>query len=139
MPRYNIKYPLQNGNKGMFATNNNLEDAVRQNIKHLLMTNPGERVMEPEYGCGLRLKLYEPMNKGLQRDIESIIKSGINRFVRNCQLINVSAIIKEDLQYGDAMLEFLDDHSIVVTIEFSVIVSATVTLAAVKMALLITA
>lgn len=35
-------------------------DAVRQAIVLLLETDPGERIMRPDYGCGLRRYLMRP-------------------------------------------------------------------------------
>ncbi|HLT19396.1 MAG TPA: GPW/gp25 family protein [Thermomicrobiales bacterium] len=36
------------------------EDNVRESIRLILLTEPGERVMREEFGCGLRRFLFEP-------------------------------------------------------------------------------
>jgi phage baseplate assembly protein W len=38
------------------------EDDVRQAIHIILGTEPGERVMRPEFGTGLRALVFEPIN-----------------------------------------------------------------------------
>lgn len=38
------------------------EEDVRQAIRIILSTNPGERLMRPDFGAGLRALLFEPMN-----------------------------------------------------------------------------
>ena len=35
---------------------------VDQLIKHLLLTNPGERIHRPDFGCGLRRMVFSPNN-----------------------------------------------------------------------------
>jgi phage baseplate assembly protein W len=35
---------------------------VRQSIRLILETDPGERVMRPDFGAGLRQMLFEPIN-----------------------------------------------------------------------------
>jgi len=38
------------------------EEDVRQAIRIILATDPGERVMRPDFGAGLRALLFEPMS-----------------------------------------------------------------------------
>jgi len=38
------------------------EDDIRQAIRIILDTEPGERVMRPDFGAGLRALLFEPIN-----------------------------------------------------------------------------
>jgi phage baseplate assembly protein W len=40
------------------------EDDIRQAIRIILDTEPGERVMRPDFGAGLRGLLFEPLNTG---------------------------------------------------------------------------
>lgn len=54
-------------------------DKVRQAIWIILETEPGERVMRPAFGCGLRRYLMKPNSSAtralMQRDIERAISS----------------------------------------------------------------
>ena len=38
------------------------EEDIRQSIRIILETSPGERVMRPDFGSGLRSMLFEPVN-----------------------------------------------------------------------------
>jgi phage baseplate assembly protein W len=38
------------------------EEDIREAIRIILGTNPGERVMRPDFGAGLRALLFEPIN-----------------------------------------------------------------------------
>jgi phage baseplate assembly protein W len=38
------------------------EDDIRQAIRIVLDTDPGERVMRPDFGAGLRALVFEPIN-----------------------------------------------------------------------------
>ena len=53
-PRVPINYSSTNG----FEMLTNLNDTIKQNFKMLLLTNPGERIMEPEFGVGLPQFLF---------------------------------------------------------------------------------
>jgi phage baseplate assembly protein W len=39
-----------------------LEEDVRQAVRIILETNPGERVMRPDFGAGLNALVFEPIN-----------------------------------------------------------------------------
>lgn len=38
------------------------EEDIRQSIRIILDTDPGERVMRPDFGAGLRALVFEPIN-----------------------------------------------------------------------------
>jgi len=63
---------------GHFALVKTLFDEIRQNLFHLLMTSPGERIMDIDFGVGMRNFLFEqmlPQTEGIIRDrIESQVK-----------------------------------------------------------------
>jgi phage baseplate assembly protein W len=53
--------PLQSDIKfGNYALVTSYKEEVQQNFKNLLLTSPGERVMNPDFGVGLRQFLFEP-------------------------------------------------------------------------------
>ena len=44
---------------GYYSLNISYKDQVQQNFKTLLLTAPGERIMNPDFGVGLRHFLFE--------------------------------------------------------------------------------
>ncbi len=38
------------------------EEDIRQAIRIIMFTNPGERVMRPDFGAGLKALVFEPVN-----------------------------------------------------------------------------
>ena len=59
-----ISFPLQNGNSGFFEQTMTTMDAVKANIKNLLLTMKGERPMQPDFGTDLFTSIFEPMQDG---------------------------------------------------------------------------
>lgn len=57
-----------------------LEESVRQSIKIILQTQPGERLMRPGYGGGLERYLYEPNTLTTRRRIADLITQSIGRW-----------------------------------------------------------
>lgn len=54
-------FPLRAGANGEIAMAEGAED-IRQSIRIILGTNPGERVMRPGFGAGLQSLVFEPIN-----------------------------------------------------------------------------
>lgn len=44
---------------GHYGLNKSVRDAIKQNFKNLMLTAPGERVMDQQFGVGLRNYLFE--------------------------------------------------------------------------------
>ena len=62
--------PLQKDDEdGFYALTKTLADNVKQNFKNLLLTAPGERVMIPEFGVGLRNFLFDNSVAEMENDI----------------------------------------------------------------------
>ena len=57
-----------------------LEESVRQSIKIILQTRPGERLMRPGYGGGLERYLHEPNTLTTRRQIRDLITSALERW-----------------------------------------------------------
>lgn len=54
-------FPVALDESGEVATVSYEED-IRQAVRIILGTNPGERVMVPDFGAGLQALVYEPLN-----------------------------------------------------------------------------
>ena len=62
----NLKFPLKSYRRGFFQGNTDTLSAVRENIKILLLTLKGERVMHAEMGTNIPVlqgQLFEPISR----------------------------------------------------------------------------
>src|SRR4051812_31586688 len=53
---------------------------VRQSICIILRTRPGERILRPDFGCGLDRYLFEPNNVSTLRLIQEEVKRALQRW-----------------------------------------------------------
>jgi hypothetical protein len=81
--------------------NKTLIDVVRQNFIMLLLTNPGERVMIPEYGIGLETFLFENDNDLTRQSIEARIRAQANRFLDYITIRDVRFITSNEVENLD--------------------------------------
>ena len=65
-------------------------DRVRQSIDTVLATEPGERVMMPEFGCGLRRFLMAPNTVGTRTAIQNEVSEALTLWEPRIRLTEVS-------------------------------------------------
>ena len=70
--------------------------AIKQAIVNLLMTNKGERLMNPNYGSDIRRYLFEPLDYGTANQITGNIKSTIDTFEPRISVLNLRALPNMD-------------------------------------------
>lgn len=66
-----------------------LEDSVRQLIRVILSTRPGEQLMRPDFGGGLDLLLHEPNSLATRRRIRDLVEEALRRWERRILLDRV--------------------------------------------------
>lgn len=77
---YSVKLPLSENLHDIGSYNSTLTELIRQNIKMILLTVPGERIMYPEFGVGLRNFLFQPNDEVLVGQIENRIEDQIAKY-----------------------------------------------------------
>jgi len=68
------KLPLQTSPSDGYALTKTLKETMKQNFKMLVLTSPGERVMDPKYGVGLRNFLFEQNASSTRAGLISTIR-----------------------------------------------------------------
>ena len=81
------KFPLQiDDYVGAYSLNTTLKEVVKQNFINLMLTAPGERIADIEFGVGLRNFLFELNTTELRGQIGSRIASQTNKYMPFVQL-----------------------------------------------------
>jgi len=85
------------------------EQAVRESIKNLVLTDRGERLFQPDIGCNIRGSLFENIDQNTILILKENIKSTLKTYEPRCDVKDV--IVNANI----------DRHEIFVKIIFSVI------------------
>ena len=75
---YGITLPVQRGNSGYFNQAFSSFEQAKSNLKNLLLTNKGERILQPDFGTGLQELLFEQITDDLEIQLESLITDSVN-------------------------------------------------------------
>ena len=66
-----------------------LEDSVRQLIRVVLSTRPGEQLMRPDFGGGLDTQLHQPNTPATRSRIRDLVRDAVARWERRILLDRV--------------------------------------------------
>jgi phage baseplate assembly protein W len=90
------------------------EEDIKESLFILMHTIPGERLMLPEYGCNLRLLVFENIDMAFKNEVDDIIFKAILRYEPrikfNFTLIDTSGQL---------------DGVVLITIDFNIIATNT--------------
>ena len=76
------KFPLMISEEyGPYDLHTDIRTMVQHNLKMILLTNPGERMMDPDFGVGLQEFLHEPNTASLVGRISARIQSQVEEYM----------------------------------------------------------
>ena len=96
----NLKFPLKSYKRGFFQGNQDTISSIREDIKTLLLTTRGERVMHGEMGTnitGREGSLFEPTTR--EETFESIrleVETAIQTYLPYIRVVNIKMITQEE-------------------------------------------
>lgn len=76
-----LAFPLTISPGGSVASTTNYDQIVRQQVLAALMTNNGERIFQPQWGCNLQAMIHDPSDELVRMDMASQIKERLKDLV----------------------------------------------------------
>ncbi len=90
-----LKLPFTRDKFGLFGQTETTLEQAGHNIKNLLLTAKGERVMQPDFGSNLRTLLFEQYTEDLTEEIKSEIQETISTWLPYITIVKVDVIEDE--------------------------------------------
>jgi phage baseplate assembly protein W len=81
MLRHDYAFPFRISGASGQAAQSDYEAHVEQMIRQVLLTDPGERVNMPEFGCGLRRLLFAPLSDALSATTKLLVRQALGRWL----------------------------------------------------------
>ena len=81
MSSLNVKLPITRNDVDGFTMIKDLKSLLNQNLKMIVLTNPGERVMDPNFGVGINAYLFENFNNSIYTDIRNRILEQVSVYL----------------------------------------------------------
>jgi phage baseplate assembly protein W len=107
------KNPDNKQYSSIFSVNYTTLTQAKDNLKNLILTHKGERIMNPEFGCDIWKLLFEPIiEDDIDRQIENTIVDAVSIWL---PYLNIDTIVF-DYDSND-----IDSHTINLDIKFSLV------------------
>ncbi len=103
MKSQNISFPfaaLNNQGRLAWAQEN---ESVRDVIWNILLTRPGERLMRPEFGAGIREFIHHPNNETTRRLMADVASRAIRRWEPRIELLALT-VNSDPAQFNQVIL-----------------------------------
>ena len=81
---------------GAYDINTTFVDLAKQNLKMLLLTLPGERIMHPEFGVGLARYFWDPNTTFTHSEVKSKIVEQVNIHLPYIDIFRITFHTPED-------------------------------------------
>jgi len=114
--------PLNFAGEGDFALIKRYEQLIKQNLKNLVLTVPGEKPMDSNFGVGIQRFLFEPNLSYVYGDMKTEIRSQVSQYMPFLTIgsINVSAdkqnknVARVQISYVIDPLDVEDNLSLII-------------------------
>lgn len=114
--------PLNFAGEGDFALIKRYEELIKQNLKNLVLTVPGEKPMDSNFGVGIQRFLFEPNLPYVYSDMKTAIRSQVSQYMPFLTIgsINVSAdkqnknVARVQISYVIDPLDVEDNLSLII-------------------------
>jgi len=96
------KLPLALDSSDGYALLKTIRTMIKQNFKMLILTVPGERIMDPAYGVGMKTYLFNSFHENTYADIDLKIREQTKTYMPfvNIQAISFGAADQDASQLG---------------------------------------
>jgi phage baseplate assembly protein W len=111
-----LNLPIQGGNSGYFDQTTDSFTAYRMNIINLIRTVPGERRMNPTFGCRLWTLVFEPNDDFIPEKVNKIITEDIAQWIPGVSVNSVDVKYFED----DKSTDLRDIYKLYIVVKFTV-------------------
>tara|TARA_R110002051_G_scaffold280740_1_gene342402 strand:+ start:92 stop:475 length:384 start_codon:yes stop_codon:yes gene_type:complete len=125
MSGFSPALPFRRDAMNGFQLTQTMLEVVSQNLKNLILTNPGERMMIPGFGVGIKTFLFEMNNDATHGNISSAISSQVKRYMPFIAIENIFFNVDEEnspdslkigLVYTIQPLDLIDSLELTVSI-----------------------
>ena len=105
--RIGVAFPLNETN--LFQGTQTFKEQVKTNLINVLLTEPGERINEPNFGVGLKGLLFEQnINK---EGLDDVINQQINFYIPQIELVETVVMSEEHTISIKLTYKFLLDNT----------------------------
>lgn len=90
-----------------FTSTYTTKDQIKSNLVNLLLTDIGERVMNPNFGCNLKRFLFENINDANSERIVNAVVESVSFYVPEVTITNLTITPNPDYNLIDVTVDYI--------------------------------
>ena len=115
MQRHDYAFPFRIDPASGQAAQTSYQAHVDQMIRQVLLTNRGERIDLPEFGCGLRQLLFAPHNSALDSTTNLIVQQALSRWMAGIITVQKVIVAPQTATDNPAQLQIQINYTMLAT------------------------
>ena len=104
MPGLSPKLPLHIDQVDGYALTKDFKEVAAQNLKMVILTNPGERMMIPSFGVGIKTYLFENATETTFSNIEEKIRQQVRIYLPYIVIESIN-FLSEKNNFDEVVIE----------------------------------
>lgn len=106
----NIQFPFKDSPEGFFLNLNYTDSkAIVSDLMHLLLTNQGERLYNPNFGTNLRKFIFEQNDGKTRVDIKNHVQEAVKKYIPN---LVINDVLVEESELSEYLVTIKIDYTI---------------------------
>ena len=119
MPGISPKLPLQvDVQDGPYRLTKTVSEALTHALKMIILTNPGERVMDPNFGAGILSYLFDNFSPSVYDEITDSIQEQVSIYLPQVNIEEVKFHTRDTA--GQNLDELVESNVLAITIRYSI-------------------
>jgi phage baseplate assembly protein W len=94
-----------------FTSTYTTKDQIKSNLVNLLLTDIGERVMNPNFGCNLKRYLFENINDVNAEKVKNAVLSSVGYYIPEITITSIAVTPNTDYNSIDVSVNYVLDIS----------------------------
>jgi phage baseplate assembly protein W len=94
--RQDYAFPLRVDGGSQQTAQSPYAEHVVQMIKQILLTTPGERINNPQFGCGLRTMVFAPMSPAIQVTARMQVTQALGQWLAGVIVVENVEVLSSD-------------------------------------------
>jgi len=99
MTTLSVKIPMIIDDVNGIGMIDNIKDLAKQNLKNLILTNPGEQLFYYDYGVGVESILFKSSSDNSILDLKDRIYSQVKKYIPYIAITDSDVSVKQDKLY----------------------------------------
>lgn len=115
MQRHDYAFPFRIDPASGQAAQTPYQAHVDQMIRQVLLTNRGERIDLPEFGCGLRQLIFAPHNSALDSATNLVVQQALSRWMAGIITVQQVIVVPVTATDNPAQLQIQINYTMLAT------------------------